>query len=1054
MPKINITVTEAINNINSLLTKLEEVKQDIALISKASGGSFDKLTAETKKLNTNITSLDKKFDTLTSSINANTKAQNKQSIATKKATTATKKQTAAGKSLFRNLGQLAGALGFAGVIAVIGKTILSVINLTIKFQSLGFALEKIAGNAIENIDSMGFLMELNDKFGATLATTTERWLKFRAAAKNSGVTLTKTKDIFRSVTKAAAVLGLRTDELRGIYLALEQMLSKGKVTTEELRRQLGERLPGAMGIMADALGVSISQLDKMMKKGEILSAVALPKFALALEKAYGIESLKTVDNLATGVGKMSGAWDRFVLTISEGDSVISNAIGGTMVLITNALNAMTNFLETYEQESTRTSTQLFGESVKKAISLRIENILKEKGLLKETEEQLQKNVDIAQEAFDVSKTTIKEGEKASKEHLANIKKLGEEQVKLETLQELKFKTGQSHARLRLQTEKDILKVNREQVAADEELIRRGDAEKDREGDPDPLVGVFKAAFPNAIKDAKALTEEEWNQYYIAKATIEATKEGGIQQLEFVKQYNALAEVGKANIPDGGSTDGSSDRAIRQAKVIADTNKALIESEKDKIAKNKEIFKQEGVLFKKREEMRIEDLDSQFIINALIMDDEVAVADAKLENEKRKWTQALTKFEEGSSKYLAQKEQADIGIEEATKQHEQKTDEIKAKYRRKNTEAVNKDAETQTRNIEFEHARKQTLAKADFEQEAGLLQRQIDAAAEGSTAKANLMEAMEKLKIKYHNAEIERIVWLLTMQKNLAPQALKGYWQELIDAAKAGLKDFQTAAEDLFEGEGSWENKVKKWSEVINAAGDLINEVFERNISNIDAEINKWEELYDRKIALAEGDVKQQEALEQQKEVKTKALEKKKLETQKRQAKFSKAIQLQQATTATALAVIAALGSIPYTPANILLAKFVGAIGALQIATIAATPIPQFAEGVENLNRNTLGIINDGGNKEFVERNGQILTSDTMNALVPLKKGDTVHKDYDTLIRKSTILNGIYGGKNVSDDSDLLVKIEESIVKGFNKAKINNRVNNLIKIELPEDSRWN
>jgi len=35
-----------------------------------------------------------------------------------------------------------------------------------------------------------------------------------------------------------------------------------------------------------------------------------------------------------------------------------------------------------------------------------------------------------------------------------------------------------------------------------------------------------------------------------------------------------------------------------------------------------------------------------------------------------------------------------------------------------------------------------------------------------------------------------------------------------------------------------------------------------------------------------------------------------------------------------------------------------------------------------------------------------------------------------------------------------VKIEESISRGFNKAKINNKVNNLIKIELPEDSRWN
>src|SRR5690606_20127337 len=87
--------------------------------------------------------------------------------------------------------------------------------------------------------------------------------------------------------------------------ALEQMISKGKVTTEELRRQLGERLPGAFGIMANALGVTLPQLDKMLKKGEVLSKDALPKFAAALEKAYGIESLKKIDTLAAAQGRLS-----------------------------------------------------------------------------------------------------------------------------------------------------------------------------------------------------------------------------------------------------------------------------------------------------------------------------------------------------------------------------------------------------------------------------------------------------------------------------------------------------------------------------------------------------------------------------------------------------------------------------------------------------------------------------------------------------------------------------------------------------------------------------
>lgn len=52
----------------------------------------------------------------------------------------------------------------------------------------------------------------------------------------------------------------------------------------------------------------------------------------------------------------------------------------------------------------------------------------------------------------------------------------------------------------------------------------------------------------------------------------------------------------------------------------------------------------------------------------------------------------------------------------------------------------------------------------------------------------------------------------------------------------------------------------------------------------------------------------------------------------------------QATINTAQAVVAALGSQPFTPANIALAAAVGAAGALQIGLIASQPVPQFEEG--------------------------------------------------------------------------------------------------------------
>jgi len=211
-------------------------------------------------------------------------------------------------------------------------------NQTKELDSLNFSMKTVIKSSTELAQTQKFLADVAVNYGGDLLTLSERYIKFRAAAVQSNVSAGETQKIFESVSKAAGTLGLKTDELSGVYLALEQMLSKGKVTTEELRRQLGERLPGAFGIMANALGVTIPELDKLLKKGEILSTVALPKFAAALEKAYGIESLKKIDTLAAAQGRLSTEFTGLIKSLGASD-----AFKGTI----NSLASLIGFLKDY-----------------------------------------------------------------------------------------------------------------------------------------------------------------------------------------------------------------------------------------------------------------------------------------------------------------------------------------------------------------------------------------------------------------------------------------------------------------------------------------------------------------------------------------------------------------------------------------------------------------------------------------------------------------------------------------------------------------------------------
>ena len=123
---------------------------------------------------------------------------------------------------------------------------------------------------------------------------------------------------------------------------------------------------------------------------------------------------------------------------------------------------------------------------------------------------------------------------------------------------------------------------------------------------------------------------------------------------------------------------------------------------------------------------------------------------------------------------------------------------------------------------------------------------------------------------------------------------------------------------------------------------------------------------------------------------------------------------------------------------------ISAIGALQIATVLAQPIPKFAEG-GTMGWDGKALINDGGNREYVERNGVILSSPIKNAVVDLQKGDTIHKDYNSLMNASIMTSLANDNKNLDSSKlklifdDSYANLESVISKGFNKAKISNKV---------------
>jgi tape measure domain-containing protein len=224
-------------------------------------------------------------------------------------------------------------LGFAGAAAVMNAA-QKAFSDTVRVDSLEAALRSVSRTEEEFNVNTNFLINLTNRLGLELLDTTQAFKNFYAAGTQAGLTADQTRQIFESAAAASANLKLSQQDTNGVLLAFGQIVSKGKVQAEELRGQIGERIPGAFSIAARAIGVTQQQLDKMLSNGEVIATEFLPKFAAELKKTFGGDSTKNVEGLQASINRLKNRFTELIQDNQAGlTSIFSLLINGAGVLI-------------------------------------------------------------------------------------------------------------------------------------------------------------------------------------------------------------------------------------------------------------------------------------------------------------------------------------------------------------------------------------------------------------------------------------------------------------------------------------------------------------------------------------------------------------------------------------------------------------------------------------------------------------------------------------------------------------------------------------------------
>ena len=204
--------------------------------------------------------------------------------------------------------------------------------------------------------------------------------------------------------------------------------------------------------------------------------------------------------------------------------------------------------------------------------------------------------------------------------------------------------------------------------------------------------------------------------------------------------------------------------------------------------------------------------------------------------------------------------------------------------------------------------------------------------------------------------------------------------KMVKDGKLGLEDLLASAAAISEGLstmviGMYDRQIEK-----------IEEQQEKNEEAGEEEKERIEDLVNSGVISTEEGEARKRAAEQRTADKNKELEKQKAEIQQKQAKWDKANSIIQATIATSLAVTKALP-------NFVVAAIVAAMGAAQIAMIAAQPIPKYAKGTKDKSHpGGLAIVGDGGKREVILTDSGAYITPSVPTLVDMPKHAEVIPD--------------------------------------------------------------
>jgi lambda family phage tail tape measure protein len=177
-------------------------------------------------------------------------------------------------------------------------------------------LKRLEGSSESARVSFNWMIDFgrNNASVATINEFQNAFVKLKVAG------LDPAKGSLQDLTDAVAAFGGGADDLNKATIAVFQMAGKGSINMEELRQQLGERVPTAIKIMARELNITEAQLNKLTETASITgdrTRIALEALFRGFRKDYGGAAKELSTTWEGMINQLGVKWELFKIKVMD-----------------------------------------------------------------------------------------------------------------------------------------------------------------------------------------------------------------------------------------------------------------------------------------------------------------------------------------------------------------------------------------------------------------------------------------------------------------------------------------------------------------------------------------------------------------------------------------------------------------------------------------------------------------------------------------------------------------------------------------------------------------